>query len=150
MSEKQIKARARLIIIKRGKILLSYIKNEDFYFYIGGKIEYGETIEEASIREIREECNANFTFKKILYVRDYIKPKLNEHNIELYILGTIDRFKEIDGYIDPEDKGNHIQRWIDIKRLTEYDVRPKRLTKRLQKDYFNNFNNGISYLGQIE
>lgn len=150
MDKNGIKTRVRLIIIKNGKILLSYVKDEDFYFYIGGKIEYGGTIQEACEREIKEECNANFSFKKILYVRDYIKPQLNEHSIELYILGTIDKFKEVQRFVDPEDKGNHLQKWVDIKKLLKYNVKPKSLTKILQKDYLNNFEGGISYLGEID
>lgn len=63
--EKKIKVRVRLIIIKQSKILLSYVKDEDFYFYIGGKVEFGETIKQACVREIEEECGAKFVFKKI-------------------------------------------------------------------------------------
>jgi ADP-ribose pyrophosphatase YjhB (NUDIX family) len=71
-----IKVRVRLIIIKEGKILLSFTETEDFYFYIGGKVGFGETLKEVAVREVAEECGgAAFTFKKILYIRDYIKPE---------------------------------------------------------------------------
>lgn len=41
--ENKIKVRLRLVVIKNNKLLTHYIKDEDFYFYIGGKLEYGET-----------------------------------------------------------------------------------------------------------
>lgn len=147
--EKKIKVRVRLIIIKQGKILLSYVKDEDFYFYIGGKVEFGETIKQACIREIEEECGAKFVFKKILYIRDFIMPENNEHSVELYILGDIDKFAEVEGVRDSEFAGNHWQTWINLSRLNELDVRPKGLTKYLLNDYQKGFSNETKYLGEI-
>lgn len=148
--EKKIKVRVRLIIIKQGKILLSYVKDENFYFYIGGKVEFGETIKQACIREIEEECRAKFAFKKILYIRDFIMPENNEHSVELYILGDIDKFAEIEGVKDGEFAGNHWQTWIDLSRLNELDVRPKGLAEYLINDYQNGFSNETKYLGEID
>lgn len=150
MDEKKIKPRVRLIIIKEGKILLSYTNQEKFYFYIGGKVEYGETLIQACQREIEEECGAKFTFQKILYVRDYIKPKENEHSLELYILGDIDKFEEIEGVKDKEFDGNHWQTWVDLDKLPKLDVRPKNLTNQLITDYQNRFSGETKYLGEID
>ena len=149
MEENKINVRVRLVIIKNNKILLSYVKDENFYFYIGGKMEYGETVEETCKREIREECKADFTFKKILYVRDFIIPKNNEHSVELYILGDIDKFKEVEGFIDEEFGGNKWQTWVNLKNLTEINVLPKDLSKKLLKDQKQGFNNQVSYIGAI-
>jgi len=33
---RRINVRVRLVIIQEEKILMSYVKDEDFYFYIGG------------------------------------------------------------------------------------------------------------------
>ncbi|MBU0570206.1 NUDIX domain-containing protein [Patescibacteria group bacterium] len=118
-SIKKINPRVRLIIIKRGKILMSYVKDEDFYFFIGGKMEHGETVKEACVREVRGECKANFKFEKILYVRDYIKPKIDEHSLELYIKGNIDKFEEVESMLDDEFDGNHWQTWISINKLKD-------------------------------
>lgn len=35
-----------MVIIKDNKLLGYYDSMEDYYFYVGGKLEYGETIEE--------------------------------------------------------------------------------------------------------
>ena len=151
MSEKKINPRVRLVIIKKGKILLSYTNDEKFYFYIGGKVEYGETLIQACQREIEEECGANtkFTFQKILYVRDYIKPEENEHSLELYILGNIDKFEEIEGVKDKEFNGNHWQTWVDLDKLPKLDIRPKNLTNQLIADYQNSFSGKTKYLEEM-
>jgi len=150
MKKDEINVRVRLIIIKKDKILLSYVRDENFYFYIGGKMEYGETVEQACKREIQEECKANFTLKKILYIRDFIVPKINEHSLELFILGDIDKFEEVEGIIDREFGNNKWQTWVDIKDLSKIKILPKKLTKTLLRNHKQGFKNPISYLGAIE
>jgi len=150
MSEQKIKARVRLIIIKNNKILLSYTKDEDFYFYIGGKIEFGETIKDACIREVQEECKANFTFKKILYIRDFILPEIDEHSIEFFILGEVDKFEEIERIKDEEFDGRHWQTWVDINKLSEINIKPKTLTEKILANYKNGFSKDTEYVEVIE
>lgn len=144
-----IKPRVRLIIIKDHKILLTHTSLEDFYFYIGGKIEFGETIEQACKREVVEECGegAVFNFNKILYIRDFIKN--NEHSIEFFVLGGINKFSEIEGKIDPEFPDSHTQRWLNLDNLPA-NLYPQSLTKVLLEDYKNGFPNQGLYLGGVE
>lgn len=147
---KKIKPRVRLIVIKNNKILLSYVKSEDFYFYIGGKMEWGERIDQACQRETLEEAGANFTFKKFLYIRDYIKSEQDEHSIELYILGDIDKYEEVEGLRDKEFNGDHWQTWVDLDKLEKLDVRPKALSKQIIKDHKNDFKGECVYLREID
>ncbi|HUV71669.1 MAG TPA: NUDIX domain-containing protein [Clostridia bacterium] len=149
--EKKIQVRVRLIIIKNEKILLSYTQDGGYYFYIGGRLEFGETLKEACEREIKEECaGTRFTFKKVVYIRDFILPQENEHSVEFYILGEVDKFKEIDGIKDEEYEGRHWQSWIDLKDLPKTEIKPETLTEQLLKDYKNGFKEGTKYLGQIK
>jgi ADP-ribose pyrophosphatase YjhB (NUDIX family) len=152
MSNQIIKPRVRLVIINSNKILLSYVKDEKFYFYIGGKLEYGETLLQGCQREIKEECgdDVEFTFKKILYIRDFILPEENEHSLEIFILGSINKFEEIDGARDKEFDGNHWQTWVDMDRLTKINIKPENLTNQLILDWQNNFSGEARYLGEIK
>lgn len=150
MDDSKIKVRVRLIIIKNGKVLLSYTKDEDFYFYIGGKIEFGETIKDACIREVQEECKANFTFRKILYIRDFILPEIDEHSIEFFILGEVDKFEEVEGIKDEEFDGRHWQTWVDINKLSQISIKPKTLTEKILANYKSGFSNETEYVGVIE
>jgi len=113
-------------------------------------MEWGETIKQACRREMQEEANANFNFKKIIYIRDYIKPDMDEHSIELYILGDIDKFKEVEGLRDKEFDGDHWQTWVDLDKLQNIDVRPKNLVKQIIKDHKKGFKIGVIYLGEID
>ena len=150
MSEKKIKVRVRLVIIKNGKILLSWNNKDKYFFYIGGKLEFGETLKEACEREIDEECQgAKFTFKKILYIRDFILPEEDEHSVEFFILGDIDKFEEIDGLKDEEYKGEHWQKWVNLNEPTKVKIFPKTLTKQILEDYRNNFSSDTRYIEKI-
>ena len=149
MSEKKIKVRVRLVIVKNGKILLSWNNIDKYFFYIGGKLEFGETLKEACEREIAEECQgARFTFKKILYVRDFILPEEDEHSVEFFILGDIDKFEEIDGIRDDEFGGEHWQEWVGLDELKKVKIFPETLTKQMLADYDKNFSGDTKYLGK--
>ncbi len=91
MANNNLQIRLRLIIIKEGKLLTSYTKKHDFYFYIGGHMEYGETVLEGCKREIIEECgeNTEFSLQKVSYIRDFFDKEKDEQNLELFILGDI-------------------------------------------------------------
>src|SRR3989344_8523201 len=100
----KINVRVRLVIIHNRKVLVQYRQKGDFYHYIGGHLNYGETTTDACIRETKEECGdgVNFDFQKILYIRDFIKLDENDHGVELFILGSIDKTEKLEGLKDPE------------------------------------------------
>jgi len=150
MSNK-IKIRLRLVIIKEGKLLAYYDSIDDYYFYIGGKLEYGETIKEGWEREIKEELgeDVEFEFKKILYIRDFILPEKNEHSLELFILGDINKFMEIDERPDEEFEGKKWPKWLGINNLPD-NLYPKPLTKKLLADYKANFPKEGEYVGRMD
>lgn len=147
---KDIDIRLRLIIVKQDKVLLTYYSQEDYYSYAGGKLEYGETIAQGAQRELMEECgeDTKFSFGKILYIRDYISPPQVIHSVELFILGNINKFKELEGKKDPESNNKNWLTWKDIYSLPS-NLYPSGLTQKLIEDYRNNFPNQGEYLGNI-
>src|SRR3989344_6058107 len=148
--DNKIKVRLRLVIIKNNKLLAHYTQEDDFYFYIGGKLEYGETLKQGWDREILEELgdDIKFTFKKILYVRDFIHPEDNEHSLELYILGDINKFEGIEGRPDPEFDGKKWPVWLDMDKLPD-NLYPKSLSKKLVEEYKAGFPKEGEYIGEI-
>lgn len=150
MENNKIKVRLRLVIIKNNKLLAHYTQDDDFYFYIGGKLEYGETIKQGWEREILEELgdDIKFTFKKILYVRDFIRPEDNEHSVELYILGNINKFDGVEGRPDPEFEGRKWPVWLDMDNLPD-NLYPKSLSKKLVEEYKAGFPKEGEYIGEI-
>lgn len=152
MEEQKINVRLRMVIIKNNKLLCSYTKKHDFYFYIGGHLEFGETIEEGCRREIEEECGegTDFIFQKILYLRDFIEPTENEHSVELFILGEINKFEELENKLDSQHPdGDMWLSWLSINSLPE-NLFPKELTKILLTDYGVGFKETQKYVGRIK
>lgn len=151
MDSPKIKVRLRLVIIKNKKLLGYYDSVEDFYFFMGGKLEFGETIEEGYMREVREELgkDVKFTFKKILYVRDFILKEQGEHSLEVFILGDIDKFEEVEHRPDPEYQGKKWPTWLDINNLPD-NLRPKKLVKKMLHDYKKGFPNTGEYVGRMD
>lgn len=147
--ENKIKVRLRLIIIKEDKLLAYYDSVDDYYFYIGGRLEYGETVEDGWKREIKEELGEGVEFKKILYIRDFVLPEKNEHSLELFILGDINKFMEIDERPDPEYGGKKWPKWLDLNNLPD-NLYPKPLTKKLLKDYGAGFPREGEYVGKMD
>lgn len=149
--ENKIKIRLRLVIIKNDKLLAYYDSMDDYYFYIGGKLEFGETIEDGWKREISEELgdDVEFTFKKILYIRDFILKEKNEHSLELFILGDINKFMEIDERPDPEYDGKKWPKWLDLDNLPK-NLYPKPLSKKLLEDYKAGFPREGEYIGRMD
>lgn len=151
MENSKINVRLRIIIIKEGKLLVQYRKKPNYYHYVGGHLEHDETILEGCKREIAEECDgANFELKKVLYIRDFIMPEDNEHSVELFILGDIDKFEELEHLNDPQHSdGNVWCIWLDMNKLPE-NLLPKALTPKLMADYKNNFPNSGEYVGKMD
>jgi hypothetical protein len=132
MENHKINIRLRLIIIKNEKLLTSYTKKHDFYFYIGGHMELGETV------------------KKVLYIRDFFDPDNGEQNVELFILGDINKFEELEGKLDPQHKdGSMCLTWLDINNLP-VNLYPKSLSIKLLKDHKNGFPNSGEYVGRMD
>jgi ADP-ribose pyrophosphatase YjhB (NUDIX family) len=152
MENHGINVRVRLVIVKNGKLLTQFTKKHNFYFYIGGHLEYGETIIDACQREIIEECGdgVEFTFKKVLYIRDFILPEDNEHSVELFILGDINKFEELEKRLDPQhEDGSMWSTWLDMGKLPD-NLLPKALTPKLIADYKNNFPSTGEYVGKMD
>ena len=152
MADQKLQVRLRLIIIKQDKLLTSYTKERDFFFYIGGHMEYGETVLEGCKREVIEECgkDTEFELQKVLYIRDYFDTDHNEQNVELFILGHINKFEELEHRLDPQHPdGSMWLTWLDIYNLPD-NLFPKPLTIKLLEDYKNNFPNAGEYIGKME
>jgi len=152
MKPQEISVRARLIIIKNNKLLVQFRQKHNYYHYIGGHLEYGETILETCMRETKEECgdDVEFKFKKILYIRDFIWPQENEHSLELFILGDINKFEELEKLPDCQHPDGSVWlTWLDINNLPD-NLYPHPLSQKLLKDYKNNFPNQGEYVGRMD
>lgn len=152
MESNGIHIRLRLVVIKKGKVLVQYRQKPNFYHYIGGHLEKGETLLDGCVRETTEECKgARFKFKKILYIRDFFDPMKNgEQSLELFILGDINKFKELEHHYDPEHPEQDVWcTWLDLENLPD-NLLPHALSKKILIDYKNSFHKEGKYLGRMD
>ncbi len=61
---------------------LSDQKNELFWSFPGGGVQYGESVEETIIREFKEETGLTVRIGSFLFVYEYLNPPL--HALEIY------------------------------------------------------------------
>ena len=77
------------VIIKNGKVLLIKRKNEPFkgrWALPGGFVEYGETVEEAVLREVKEETGMDAKIKKLVGVYSSPDRDPRGHTISIVFL----------------------------------------------------------------
>lgn len=148
---KKIHIRLRCVIIHEDKLLVSYTKEHDFYFFPGGHMMWGESVIEGCQREIKEELgeDIDFEFEKILYIREFLEKEAGKHSLELFILGSVNKFEELEGKIDPEhDNGLWWSTWLDLNNLPS-NLYPEILAKRIAEEYKKDFPSQGEYVGVI-
>ena len=84
---KGLKVRVEAVVFNENKELLlaMHQKNGESYWVLpGGKIEYGENMQEALLRELKEELGIQrATVQELVYVDEYISEKKDRHIIML-------------------------------------------------------------------
>ncbi len=81
---------AGIVIQENSILLIQHIKNEKKYWLVpGGGVDWGESLEEALIREYKEETNLDIEVKDFLFFSEAISPDKNKHVINLYFLVKI-------------------------------------------------------------
>lgn len=100
----------RGIVIKDGKILLSYESNEDKYIIPGGGVEEGETFAECCAREIKEETGMIVKpIEEYLEIEEFF---LNWQHIQHYFLCEFVEDTGTQALTDAEIKNGDVPRWI--------------------------------------
>ncbi|WP_230869486.1 NUDIX domain-containing protein [Iocasia frigidifontis] len=122
-------SRASAIILKDNKVALIERRNgiheHLYYIYPGGGVEKGETIEEATIREVEEETGLVVTIEKL------IAEVIFRENVQYYYLTKIIGGKfgegngpEMRGLYD-ESHGTYNAIWMCVEDLLKNPVYPE-------------------------
>lgn len=124
------------VVFKDDRVLLVKRSNppaKGMWAVPGGKIQAGETMQQALIRELKEETGLNIKVGEIIYVFDVIQRNDNARLNYHYVI--IDFLCELkDGQLKAGDDALEA-RWISKKELKQINVNEK--TKMMLKEKFN-------------
>ena len=65
-----INLRVGAVILKDGKFLMAGNRRDDYLYSVGGRIKFGETAEEAVIREVYEETGVGLEIERLGFVHE--------------------------------------------------------------------------------
>lgn len=69
---------AALLIVQERKLLLAFSSRKNAWYLPGGKVETGESAEEALVREIREELNCELNPNELGWFMEVMAPAYGE------------------------------------------------------------------------
>ena len=112
------------IIINDNKILALKDEVSPYYYLPGGRVQIGETAEEALLREIDEELKIDANIVRPLWLNQAFfnedVTKINYHEICVYFLVDVKQTKLLtfgDKFILQENEHTHVFEWLDFARL---------------------------------
>ncbi|MFH1399512.1 MAG: NUDIX domain-containing protein [Candidatus Woesearchaeota archaeon] len=104
------------VIIEKNKLLLLWKRKRSHYEFPGGKVEPGETLEEAAIRETKEEIGVDAEIKRYLgYIDFCLEKEIRSHNF----LAKINNEPMI---MEPDVFEKLL--WLDLRQYAEYPLAP--------------------------
>lgn len=141
------KFRVAGIIEKDNKILVTKMRDNDFYCFPGGHVEMLEDAMSAANRELGEELFFKFKLKKLLYIHENFFKHRNKnfHELCFYYSGRpVGNTKKLNNSlkqeefiweeIDNGEKLYHHFKWIGKKDIDKFDIRPKEIVNSFIKN----------------
>ncbi len=131
----------RAILIHNGNILINSWRN-GYSFFPGGKVKHGEALNEALMREIKEELGFSIRSARLIYLIEnfFIQSDKSIHEMGFYYLASCDEklFGELRDQVNPDDDDLRFE-MIPLTRIGEYDLRPSIIRESLLNDFENRF-----------
>lgn len=118
-----IRPRVAVVLVEDGKILLLKHKKQDREYWVlpGGGVEFGETLEEAGVRELMEETGLEVRLMNLLFISESIPPDKHRHVMNFYFQG-----KRIGGseHLGDEEILAELQ-WHELDDLQHLEIYPQ-------------------------
>ena len=138
--------RVAAVIVNDGKILAQRNTKTNEYYLMGGRVTFGETSEEALLREIKEELKIDITDYGPLWLNEcfFLDSGKNFHEIGVYYLLDISKtsFTHFEDEFELKEKCRiNTYCWLDIDKLDNYELYPEFI-----KNEINNINDDFKLI----
>ena len=128
------------IIIHENKVLMVNNENHPYFYTVGGSVNFGETSEEAVLREVYEETGINFEIDRLAYIHEnyFVADFLDISNTPCYeiafyfLMKHSDESKNIKCNSVGADGGAESLHWLSIADLSNYKLFPEFYKTELQ------------------
>lgn len=135
--------RAVAIIIRDNCVLLMHRKKQghEYYVFVGGGVDEGETIEEAVVREVMEETSMPTRIIKLLYEHHLTGDSDQYFYLCEYISGepVLGNANEMESMNTSGDNDYYKPMWVPIADLSRLLLYPLEIRDWLLTDIQNNF-----------
>lgn len=142
---------ARAILIHGNKMLLMRRNKQgsDYYTLVGGKINDGETPEQALIREVKEETGLDITSSRLVFTEKHPEP-YNDQLIYLCEVSTFDNAAisndSEEAFLNKIGINIHALTWMDKKHFGSLPFFTMQLQKVIEEGLKNGFSEEVTNL----
>lgn len=130
--EGKLNVRACAVILHEGKILAMRDERSPYYYLPGGRVQMGETAENAVLRELSEELDIEAKIERPLWLNQAFFTEdvdhLRYHELGFYFLMDVtksDLFFRGQSFLGTEEKHSHIFEWLPFEKLKELYFYPE-------------------------
>lgn len=122
-----INIRVGAIIMRHGKILMVGNDSVDYLYSVGGRVQFGETAEEAVIREVLEETGTHMEVDRLGFIHEnYFTADSPEkcgkliYEISLYFYMKVpENFQPISNSFAEDNRREYLE-WVDLYTRKRY------------------------------
>ena len=123
--------RVGAVIIHNNNVLMVKNENYPYYYSVGGGVQFGETSEDAVLREVWEETSVNLEIDRLAFIHENIfiagfMDDIPFYELRLfYLMKTNEDIENILCNSSGLDGGRETLHWLPVDRLSEYPAFPE-------------------------
>ena len=126
MGNEKFNYRSAAIFLHEGKVLAMRDERSPYYYLPGGRVELGETAEDAVVREIREELGVTAKILRPLWLNQAFftedVSQVRYHELCVYFLmdaGETGLPEKGESFTIPEGRHVHVFEWLPVEKLRD-------------------------------